>query len=540
MKGVFAPIDDLQSRKLPIDSVGFEVLRSSGQIYVDKASFVFKLAVCNASFFLSRPRRFGKTLLLSTFKSLFEHGLKYFLDLQIDHSFREFWSQEKSYKVLRLDFSLCNAFTDSNDFLVAFENMLSDAMLDIGCVLPSQNGKADHLSSRFSRFLDSLNDTGLVLLIDEYDAPLNHCLHNTQLFENVRAEIFKFYSVIKSKRPKFRFVFMTGISKYKNLGIFSGINNFTDLSLIPDYGTVLGYTKEEVAKYFELFLKNAASVLNLSSDEVLKKMAEHYDGFCFDERASTHVFNPWSVLNFLKYPQRGFRNYWYESGGQSSLLLNYISVNGLKSPDDYAKDVSVLNTDLDSSQELASLKPAVLLYQAGYLTIKRCISPVATELNYPNLEVSDSMARVYVDKFVHSSNWFSLYSEFMEHEPEHIVQFFNRELLAIPYISYPVNNEAVLQAILGCCIRASGLDTKFETSNAFGRSDLEVNAGARYFVIELKFAKKEALEDKLLDEAVAQIKSRHYGEHQNPELQHVHMALVYSQSKRQFVKTAFF
>ena len=531
----FVPMNSLLSRKLPLNSADFEVLRSSEQIYVDKAQAVLNISVFNSSFLFTRPRRFGKTLLISTFASLFEHGLKYFEGLKIDKQYRKFWEKEKTYKVLRLDFSLCSVFPDVKEFLIAFENQLSNALIRIGLKLPEENKKTS-LVSRFDRLLNGLDDASLVLLIDEYDAPLNHCLDNEQLFSEVRNELYSFYLDVKNQSPKMRFVFMTGISKYKNLGIFSGTNQFTDLSLMSDYGTLLGYTKEEIEEYFLPFVENAANVLNISYEACLDKMATYYDGYCFDSNASTHVFTPWSVLNFLRYPQNGFNNYWYESGGQPSVLLNYISKNGLKSPDEFEKDVCIEITELDSSEELSLLNPEVLLYQAGYLTIKKRFSPIAVTLNYPDLEVADSMARVYVDKFVKGKSWLNLYTEFMEHTPEQIIVFLNNNLLSIPYIAYPVENESVLRAILGCCIKSSGLEARFEESNACGRSDLEVRAGKRYFVIELKYAREEDQTDQLLAQAEAQIKARHYGEQNALGLVHVYMALVFSGKERRFVK----
>lgn len=193
----------------------------------------------------TRPRRFGKTLLISTFASLFEHGLKYFEGLKIDKQYRKFWEKEKTYKVLRLDFSLCSVFPDVKEFLIAFENQLSNALIRIGLKLPEENEK-DKLVSRFDRLLNGFDDASLVLLIDEYDAPLNRCLDNEKLFSEVKNELYAFYLDLKNQSSKMRFVFMTDVNKYKYLGIFSGANHVIDLSLMSDYGTLLGYTKEEI------------------------------------------------------------------------------------------------------------------------------------------------------------------------------------------------------------------------------------------------------------------------------------------------------
>ncbi len=194
----FVPMNSLLSRKLPLNSADFEVLRSSEQIYVDKAQAVLNISVFNSSFLFTRPRRFGKTLLISTFASLFEHGLKYFEGLKIDKQYRKFWEKEKTYKVLRLDFSLCSVFSDVKEFLIAFENQLSNALIRIGLKLPEENEK-DTFVPRFDRLLNGFDDASLVLLIDEYDAPLNRCLDNEKLFSEVKNELYAFYLDLKNQ-----------------------------------------------------------------------------------------------------------------------------------------------------------------------------------------------------------------------------------------------------------------------------------------------------------------------------------------------------
>ena len=536
MSSDFVPMNLLLSRKLPLNSADFEVLRSSEQIYVDKAQAVLNISVFNSSFLFTRPRFFGKTLLISTFASLFEHGFKYFEGLKIDKQYRKFWENEKTYKVLRLDLSLCSVFSDVKEFLTAFENQLSNALIRIGMKL-SEKGENDTLISRFDRLLNGLDDASLVLLIDEYDAPLNHCLDNEQLFSEVRNELYSFYLDVKNQSPKMRFVFMTGVNNYKNFEIFSGANHVIDLSLMSDYGTLLGYTKEEIEEYFSPFVENAAKVLNISYEACLNKMATYYDGYCFDSNASTHVFTPRSVLNFLKYPQNEFDNYWYESSRLPSVLINYIKKHSLCTPDAYGREQSISIVELDSSSDSGEVNDLALLFQIGYLSIKKAMpKDKVVVLNYPNSKVANSMARIYVDKFVKGKSWLNLYTEFMEHTPEQIVDFLNNNLLATTYVVYPVENESVLRAILGFCIKSSGLEARFEESNACGRSDLEVRAGKRYFVIELKYASEEDQTDQLLAQAEAQITARHYGEQNGQGVIHVYMALVFSGKERRFVK----
>ncbi len=533
-------------RLLPNAQSEFESLRSFFKIYVDKTELIFSLAMdCNC-YFISRPRRFGKTLLISTFASLFEHGLKYFDGLKLDKQYRKFWEKEQTYKVLRLDFSLCSTFSNVEEFLIAFENQLSNALIESGLSLPKKNWEQDTLVSRFDRLLNGLNNASLVLLIDEYDAPLNHCLDNEKLFSEVRDELYAFYLDVKKQSPKMRFVFMTGISKYKNLGIFSGTNHFTDLSLMSDYGTLLGYTKEEVEEYFSPFVENAAKVLNISYEDCIKKMATYYDGYCFDSNASTHVFTPWSVLNFLRYPQNGFNNYWYESGGQPSVLLNYIKKHSLCTPDAYGREQRISIRELDSSCELGEINDLALLFQAGYLSIKKAMpKDKAVVLNYPNSEVADSMAVLYAERLFGNRDPLSFLdigaNELFETQtPEDIVKTLNRLYLEIDYQNYPIHDEASVRSHLQMYLRGAEIKATVEMHNAKGRSDLEFVAGTRYFVMEFKYQRAGDDPELLLKDAEKQIKTKHYGEQLYPKLKHVHMALVFSGEKRQFVKYAVF
>ena len=350
--------------------------------------------------------------------------------------------------------------------------------------------------------------------------------------------------MLKRQSSRFRFVFVTGNCKYGTIDIFSSGSFIQDLSLSTKYGSLLGYTVQEVEKYFTPYIENAAKVLHLSFDECFAKMRRYYDGFCFEMYGKQHVFNPWSVLNFLAKPEDGFRNYWYKSSGKPTVLEQYIKKHSLKKPEDYGKDILVSLDRIDCNQDLDSISDVAMLNQTGYLTIKEAkVESDAVILNYPAYEVSKSMAQLFTDKVFSGQLPQEIIGEtawdlFGSGEIKDIVAKLNQIFLAIDYQRYPVKDEASVRSHLQMYLTASNIQTKIEKHNAKGRSDLEFKVKDRYWVIELKFAKEQDDPKKLLNEATEQLKSRQYGEQNETKLQHIRLALVFSQKNRQFIEYA--
>ncbi len=524
---------------LPRGKVDFSSLRRGGYIYVDKSRLIFDLACQSDYFFISRPRRFGKTLLISTFKSLFQHGLRDFKGLAIE----KLWTDEQSFPVIHLDFTACNAFTTferfQNDLSMMLLRSLNEAGLKVTAASP-QEGIASGIEI-FEATLKANADLNIVLLIDEYDSPLNNTLNEPELFEAVTQELNSFWSAVKRCSGFLRFMFCTGISKYRNLNLFSGTNFVTDLSFDPQYGSLLGYTEDEIRHYFDPFIENAGSVLGISYEQCFCELRRNYNGYCFDRQAKTHVYTPWSVLSFLKQPHLGFSNYWYSSGGTPSVLQGFIARHSMRDPSAYGKDISVPFRELDSSKEINSLNEIALLYQTGYLTIK-AVSPMGTTatLNFPNAEVADSMACLYKDAIFSNTDSTGLIGAdelFYSHDPQNIATELNRIFMSIDYERFPIVDEASLNSHLYMFIRGSGINVKQQLHNAFGRSDLEFQILDKAFVIELKVQREHDRASKLLDKAVAQIKDHHYGE-QQPCRELIRLALVFSLEKKSFVASA--
>lgn len=518
---------------LPLGRSSFESVRHEGLIYVDKTDLIGSFARKGGYYFLCRPRRFGKTMLVDTLASLFKYGLRDFQGLKI----AENWSKP-TFDVLRLDFSDTRKFDTLEDFESIFIDSVKASVEDSGISFPPETfDGTSNFAIRFGKILKSRPVSSLVLLIDEYDAPLIDCLNNLTLFSKVQKYLQSFFDVVKKNSACLHFMFITGVSRYSNVGIFSAFNILKDLSMDPAYGTLLGYTEDEIRFYFKDYVQHAADVLHIDFDECIARLKENYDGFCFDEDIATHVFNPWSVLNFLDTPKRGFTNYWYGSSGNPTILLNYLKGHCLKDPAHYGNDQVVNGTELTSSKDINKLSDLVMLYQTGYLTLKaKSVLGNRYTLNYPNRELALSMAQLYAENLPEEGDLVNFGMIFLNFSQDTFVNELNAFIGKMSYERFPLKDEFSIQSLLYLALRAAGFSPDIEVKNAHGRSDLELRAVNRYFVLELKYAREDQDADKLLDAAVGQIKSRHYGEYNHRELEHVRIALVFSQQQRAFVK----
>lgn len=515
---------------LPIGTSDFVALRKANQIYVDKTAQIHQLACLRQKFFLTRPRRFGKSLLVSTFASLFRDGLKYFSGLEIE----KLW-KDTTYAVVEIDFSKVKGFEDFEDFENKVRSVTVRSFAKAGFIL--DKGDESDWIGQISDWMEARPANSLVLLIDEYDAPHTACLENKDLFTRIREFLSSFYAIIKSNDACLRFVFMTGITKFNQTGIFSELNNFTDISLDPMYGSLLGYTDEDIQNCFSGYLRRAADVLDMTPQEVHEQLRENYDGYCFDDELTQHLYAPWSVLNFFSRPSRGFLNYWMRSGGTLSILQKYLHSHALKAPSEYATDQRVKYNDLDCSTDFDRINDLVLLTQAGYLTIKKR-SLNSFWVGYPNKEVAVSLAELYCEKLLNQQDLAAVKADTIvpalnEGDVQNLFDSANRAFAALHYVKYPITEEKFVQSYLQVFIAGAGFTVRSEIGGALGRSDLEVDAGKVHWVIELKFQRKRDNADALLKEAVRQIRERNYGATSAKTL--IRVAAVFSEEKRAFV-----
>ncbi len=521
-------------RRLPVSVTKFSKLRESGKLYVDKTDQIATIAVNDGKFAFFRPRRFGKSLLLSTFESLFRYGLRDFDSLKIEKG----WS-DRTYDVVRLDFSLIRRFSSVDEYKEDFKCFLVSAFRDTGF----EYNPDDVLSVTYqlSNWLNNRPDSSLVLLIDEYDAPLTEAINDPERFDYIRGLLADFYAKIKSNEGCLRFFFLTGITKFQNANIFSELNDVTDLSLLPEYGTLLGFTREEIETTFAPYLQRAAVALHLSPEEVLAQLTRHYDGYCFESTATQHVYSTWSVLNFFARPESGFANYWYRSAGEATVLMHYLESHRLAAPEHFDEPCAITYESLDAPKSLASMSATVLLTQTGYLTIRSVTANGVFYASYPNEEVSQSMAWLYASMCLKApdeskAKMSDLPKALADGAVDAVISFFNTAFACIDYQKAPVVNEASCRSHLQVLLIGACLLPSVEVHGARGRSDLEVTVGNCHWVFEFKFQKKEttnAAATALLLEAENQMKARGYLEKSLEKRRTIGVALVFSEADRQ-------
>lgn len=344
-------------RKLPIGIQTFEDLRRKDFLYVDKTELVYNLTNTGKAYFLSRPRRFGKSLLVSTFKSYFEGKKELFKGLAIEQLERE-WNQ---YPVLHLDLN-----AEKFDSIERLSGIINRHL----SLWEETWGKEDYeksLADRFSGIIRrACQQTGMqvVVLIDEYDKPLLQNLLNESLLEEYRSTLKAFYGVLKSADEYLRFVFLTGVTKFAHVSVFSDLNHLSDISMIPEFATLCGITRDELINVFTPELEKLSKNHGLTFEETVEKMASKYDGYHFREN-TPGMFNPFSVLNALRYLL--FDDYWFQTGTPTFLI-------DMLKESDY--DLRTLIEGVEAEQSsfaeyrAETNNPIPLIYQSGYLTIK--------------------------------------------------------------------------------------------------------------------------------------------------------------------------
>lgn len=524
---------EMQLPLLPLGISDFETLRDDGRIYVDKTGLVCELACSKGKYLLARPRRFGKSLLVSTFESLFRNGTRDFKGLEAE----KLWT-DRTYRVLHLDFSIAASFSTREGFLQQFAVMLEAAAIRGGFEIPE---RSQNPISNLCLFIAAQPKSSLVLLIDEYDAPLTNHLDEPGLFSEIQECLNTLYASVKALSRSLRFFFMTGITKFSHTGIFSAFNDLIDISLDEKYGALLGCTEDEIRRFFGGYLFRAAAELGISEESLLERLRSSYDGFCFDKKASTHVFCPWSVLRFLDAPGKGFENYWYKSGGQPSVLMKCLAGHGLANPDSFAEFRELPLADLEAVSSIGDMKFEALMTLAGYLTIKETKDDGYAVLGYPNAEVAESIARLYADELLKGKSWIreggvSVSSVLAAGTLTDAVQLFDQAINAIDCKDFPVTNEAVCRSHIQILLYGAQIRPVAEGHSARGRSDLEFDAGSRHWVLEFKYAKDASETVRKLEEGLAQIRSRRYGVSLSGK-KLFRAALVFDGSERRF--TAF-
>ncbi len=517
-------------------------------IYVDKTEYIFNLVKKYKRVFFSRPRRFGKSLTLNIIGTLFEQGVEpYLKGTWIEGN----WSQP-TYPVLRLSF-LVYSVTDLN----AYKRELSDdltAMAEEFNLTKYRPDPEPHVCLK--NLLHSLpGEQQIVILIDEYDCQLTANINNPELYEQFRACIRQFYAVLKGNEH-IRFLAVTGVTRLRDVSIFSVGSDIIDLSYDHAFSQLIGFTREEIKKFYLDYLrlgvsyeqrKEVAEVTDQEVEELLDRMAEHYDGYCFDEFNETGVFSTYSVNTFLSAIKSNkrvlFGDYWYQAGGVPSVLANYLASHELNVEQLTSPEVVIPYNDFVNPTSLLTINENVLMCQTGYLTLRsRLVSTDDVTLGFANREVSTAMSTLLSRK-VFTSREGRLTEEkrgqFERGSAGEIITLLNEALSSVVYDKYPITSESVLRALLQLYLQGGGLEVKPEIHNYKGRSDLQVNFPHRRVVLELKYAKTATSEQRLLSEAVAQLEEQGYGQEDLRGRELVRIACVFNGAKAKRQITAF-
>lgn len=468
--------------RYPLGIQTFSEIVSGNYLYVDKTAWVYDLAHYAKFQFLSRPRRFGKSLFVSTLQAYFEGKKELFKGLAIEKLEKE-WT---AYPVIHIDmsagkyYSLDNLYTTLDYILSSYEELYNIVVPD--SIKDVYNIRLIHIIK------EAYKKTGqkVVVLIDEYDAPMHDTVNDHELQKMMRDVMRNFFSPLKLQEGNLRFVFITGISKFSQLSIFSELNNLKILTLKDEYATVCGFTEEELEANFKDSIGMMAEANDMSYEQALAELRTQYDGYHFTAN-SPGVYNPYSIINALD--DKKFTNYWFSSA-TPTFLIELLKNRGIDilQLDDLWTSESRFDVPTDEISD-----PIPVLYQSGYLTIKD-YSKVRKQyrLGFPNEEVrkgfSESLYRYYVsdgleryDALVAAYNEYVVVGNDMESFLPHLKTFYDK----FPY-TLVNNNERHYQAVMYTIFAMLGADIHPEYQTSNGRIDLLLKTKKSIYVFELK------------------------------------------------------
>ena len=490
-------------------------------IYVDKTKYIRDLIKLERVF-ISRPRRFGKSLTLDTIATLFETG--------VEPYFKGTWIYDKwtepTYPVLRLNF-----LNFDKNSLEKFNNKLNSKITEFAELnhvttfkeKEEAEDSIDHLLEQLR-----LENRQIVILIDEYDCQMTANINNETLYKQFQEKIKSFYATIKNKWP-IKFLGITGVTRLKDVEIFSIGSDIRDITNASAYSQMIGFTRDEIKKYYIDYLKlassyeNNCSVDNVTDEQIesmLDMMAQNYDGYCFDEFYKKKVFSTWSVNSFFQSIIENkfvdFGDYWYDNGGLPSILVNYLKTHKLNALDYVEKDktITIRVNDFKNPTSLTSINQNVLMCQTGYLTLR---SPVYSKgfmtLGIPNSEVYNALLSLMALNIFDDTKLENVNEQILSQSKDvgEIIELFNTVLNTVSYDNYPISSEAVVQQLLYMYLKGICNSVSAELRSSKGRADLVIESDNRRIVFEFKYAKNEIEAKVKLSEAIEQIKTRDYG-----------------------------
>lgn len=482
-------------RKYPVGIQSFESLRKEGYLYIDKTELIYRLISTGKYYFLSRPRRFGKSLLISTIEAYYSGQKELFQGLFIDGTEKN-WI---SYPILHFDLS-----AQKYDSAESLYDILNDILAKWEKKYGTEPSEVS-LSLRFQGIIQRAAEKagkGVVILVDEYDKPMLQAIGNDNLQNTYRDTLKAFYGALKSKDQYIQFALLTGVTKFSKVSIFSDLNNLMDISFDKRYAELCGITENEIHTWLEEDLYDLAANTNMSYEQVCTSLKERYDGYHFTEN-SNGLYNPFSLLN--TFARMKFGNYWFETGTPCYLaqLLKQNKYNLTRLSNE------VVTNDLLNGIDTLANSPIPVLYQSGYLTIKDYNSRFNVyTLGFPNKEVEEGFISYLLPYYAHvqpAESAFQIMSFIDEIEKGKIEAFFLRLQSFFADTPYEMIRDLELhyQNVLFILFKLLGFYTEAEYHTSEGRIDLLVKTGKFIYLMEFKL-------EGTAEEALAQINEKHY------------------------------
>ena len=496
----------MQERNMPIGIQDFEIMRTCPYVYVDKSQFISKLEIVGRAYFLTRPRRFGKSLFLSTLQAYFEGKKELFKGLAIEKI--KAGSEWQSYPILKLDLN-AKEYTE-REHLTTILNYHIKMWEDKYGVKTNCND-SDTAFAKIIRLLYEKFNKRVVILIDEYDKPLIATLENEKLQEQYRSMLKAFYGVIKSLNGCIHLSFLTGVTKFSKVSIFSDLNNLDDISFDKEYSSICGITEKELESNFKLEIEALSNAYNKPYSEMLDILRTKYDGYRFSKKEE-HIYNPFSLLNTLA--KRELGDYWFETG-TPTFLVRLLAKCEFNIPD-LEGNLKITLDNLDAYR-VAKESFIPLLFQAGYVTIKNYDEELNRYiLGFPNDEVRyaflKQLLKVYMPANTTPDGTFMV-DEFLDGiragDIERVLTLMKSLIASIPYDSLPSDKlflrEHNYQSAIYLVFRLLGQYVRTEVHSSKGRSDVEVETADSIYLFEFKVGDKPST-------ALTQIKEMGYAE----------------------------
>ncbi len=478
----------------PIGIQDFEKLREGNYLYIDKTQLIYKLSSGFGYYFLSRPRRFGKSLLISTMEAYFLGKRELFKGLALEQLEQD-WTV---YPVLHLDLNI-GAYKEKDDLA----NELNSNIIKWEKVYGKGEGEVS-LSQRFAGVIERAcvkTNQKVVILIDEYDKPLLSTIGNPELQDHYRSQMKAFYSVMKTQDRYIKLAFITGVTRFSKVSIFSDLNNFTDISMDPRYVEICGITEKELHDNLDSEVEQLAMANDMNKEECYNQLKDYYDGYHFRQN-SVGIYNPFSLFSTMA--RRVFAYYWFETGTPTFL------VEILKKSNYNLNRLSKEKVTADVLGDISNMEvnPVPVIYQSGYLTIKDYDKRFDNYiLGFPNREVELGFVRYLSRSYSHLGidNTFAIDQFVEELEAGQVEPFMNRLKALFADNDYRVqgNQELYFQNVMYVFFKLMGFFVEVERPTSDGRMDLIVKTADYIYIFEFKL-------DKSVEEALQQIEDKGY------------------------------